>query len=61
MKLIIEINSSSDIGKELYDAERERFLVSLGLKMYRISVYNIMRNMHLVMEDLENFIVENMG
>ncbi len=61
LRLIIEIDGSSHIGKEAYDAERERFLVSLGLKMYRISVYNIMRNMHLVIEDLENFIVENYG
>lgn len=61
LRLIIEIDGSSHIGKEAYDAERERFLVSLGLRMYRISVYDIMRNMHLVIDDLENFIVENYG
>jgi very-short-patch-repair endonuclease len=61
LRLIIEIDGSSHIGKEAYDAERERFLVSLGLRMYRVSVYDIMRNMHLVIEDLENFILENYG
>jgi very-short-patch-repair endonuclease len=61
LRLIIEIDGSSHIGKEAYDAERERFLLSLGLTIYRISVYNIMRNMHLVIADLENFIVENYG
>ena len=61
LRLIIEIDGSSHVGKEDYDAERERFLISLGLKMYRISVFNILRNMYQVMEDLENFIVENYG
>jgi very-short-patch-repair endonuclease len=61
LRLIIEIDGSSHIGKEDYDLERERFLVSLGLRMYRISVFDIMRNMHRVIEDLENFIVEHYG
>jgi very-short-patch-repair endonuclease len=61
LRLIIEIDGSSHIGKEDYDVERERFLVSLGLRMYRISVFDIMRNMHRVIEDLENFIVEHYG
>jgi very-short-patch-repair endonuclease len=61
LRLIIEIDGSSHIGKEDYDAERERFLVSLGLRMYRISVFDIMRNMHRVIEDLENYIVEHYG
>jgi very-short-patch-repair endonuclease len=61
LRLIIEIDGSSHIGKEDYDAERERFLVSLGLRMYRISVFDVMRNMHRVIEDLENYIVEHYG
>jgi very-short-patch-repair endonuclease len=61
LRLIIEIDGSSHIGKEIYDAEREQFLVSLGLTMYRISVFDIMKSMHLVIDDLENFIVRNYG
>ena len=61
LRLIIEIDGSSHIGKEVYDAEREQFLVSLGLTMYRISVFDIMKNMHLVIDGLENFIVRNFG
>jgi very-short-patch-repair endonuclease len=61
LRLIIEIDGSSHIGKEDYDAERERFLVSVGLRMYRISVFDVMRNMHRVIEDLEHFIVEHYG
>jgi very-short-patch-repair endonuclease len=61
LRLIIEIDGSSHIGKEVYDAERERFLVSLGLRMYRISVFDVIKNMNVVIEGLENFIVRNYG
>ncbi len=61
LRLIIEIDGSSHIGKEVYDAESERFLISLGLRMYRISVFDIMQNMNFVIERLENFIVKNYG
>lgn len=61
LRLIIEIDGSSHIGKEVYDAERERFLVSLGLTMYRISVFDVIKNMNVVIEGLENFIVRNYG
>ncbi len=61
LRLIIEIDGSSHIGKELYDAEREMFLVSLGLTMYRIPVFDIMQYMHVVIDRLEHFIVENYG
>jgi very-short-patch-repair endonuclease len=59
--LIIEIDGSSHIDKEIYDGEREQFLVSRGLTMYRISVFDVMKNMHLVIDGLENFIVRNYG
>ena len=61
LRLIIEIDGSSHIGKELYDAERERFLVSLGLTMYRISVFDILHNMSWVIDALENFILKEYG
>ena len=61
LRLIIEIDGSSHIGKEDYDAEREKFLVSLGLKMYRISVTDVFKNMHIIKSSLENFIIENYG
>jgi very-short-patch-repair endonuclease len=61
LRLIIEIDGSSHIGKKDYDAAREKYLVSLGLKMYRISVVDIMKNMNSVLVDLENFIVVEYG
>ena len=61
LPLIIEIDGTSHIGKELYDAEREQFLVSLGLTMYRISVFDIMQQMYVVIDRLEHFILEKYG
>jgi very-short-patch-repair endonuclease len=61
LNLIIEIDGSSHIGKEEYDAAREAYLVSLGLNMYRISVYQIMQQMDSVLLDLENYIVREFG
>ena len=59
--LVIEIDGSSHIGKEEYDKEREDYLVSLGLKVYRIQVIDIMKRMSTVLQELENYIIENYG
>ncbi len=55
--LVIEIDGASHNNKEVYDRHRKEFLVSLGLKVYRIPVYNIMHDIHFVMIDLENYII----
>lgn len=59
--LVIEIDGSSHIGKEDYDAAREEYLISLGLKVYRIQVSDIMKRMNEVLLGLENYIIENYG
>ena len=59
--LIIEIDGSSHDTKEKYDKIREEFLLSLGLKIYRIPVIEVLQNMKGVMRNLEEFIVENYG
>lgn len=43
--LIIEIYGSSHDDKELYDNAREEYFISIGLKIYRISVDDVMKNM----------------
>jgi very-short-patch-repair endonuclease len=47
--LVVEIDGVSHIGKEDYDREREDFLISLGLRVYRIRVEDIMQRMPEVM------------
>ena len=59
--LIIEIDGGSHIGKEVYDAKREAFLVGLGLKMYRISDVRVKHDLNNVMKELEVYIVSEFG
>ena len=57
--LVIEIDGSSHDEKLVYDAMRQKFLESLGLKFFRISDFDVKNNLSLVMKDLEDFIIEN--
>lgn len=59
--LVIEIDGTSHIGKEEYDAKRELFLLSLGLKVYRISAFSMEHDLENVMRRLEEYIVEEFG
>jgi very-short-patch-repair endonuclease len=40
------------------DEIRQKYLESLGIKFFRVSDFDV-KNMMLVLQDLENFIVEN--
>jgi very-short-patch-repair endonuclease len=59
LSLIIEIDGTSHNDKDEYDANRENFLVSLGLKVYRITTLRILHDLNNVMNELENYIIEN--
>jgi very-short-patch-repair endonuclease len=59
--LVIEIDGSSHDNKQEYDAKRQEYLESLGLRVYRIQVVDIMKRMKIVLRDLENFIIEQYG
>mgnify|MGYP001236010454 CR=1 FL=1 len=59
--LVIEIDGSSHDNKIAYDKVREDYLISLGLKVYRIAVPDIMSKMSLVMAALEDYITEHYG
>ena len=59
--LVIEIDGTSHIGKEEYDNERENFLISLNLKIYRIIVDDVLNNMTKIITELENYIIKNYG
>lgn len=56
--LVIEIDGSSHIGKEEYDARREAYLIELGLLVYRISDTQVKYNLGTVMHELEQFILQ---
>lgn len=59
--LIIEIDGSSHDSKAEYDAARQAYLESFGLKMYRISDWDVKRNMITAMMGLEDFILKTYG
>lgn len=59
--LVIEIDGLSHIGKEEYDQKREEFLTSLGLKVYRIQVFDIFNRMDKVIAELEEYIIRQYG
>ncbi|SDF20093.1 endonuclease domain-containing protein [Epilithonimonas hungarica] len=57
--LVVEIDGTSHDFKQEYDLERAKFLESLGLKIFKISDWDVKQNLSVAMKDLENFIVEN--
>ena len=59
--LVVEIDGKSHDFDGDYDERREKYLVSLGLKVYRVAVVDVLRNMNFVLMGLENYIVEHYG
>ena len=59
--LVIEIDGSSHENKEEYDQKREDYLISLGLKVYKISDLRIKHDLNNVMMELEKYIIEEFG
>ena len=57
--LVIEIDGESHNNKEEYDEKRDKFLISLGLKIFKISTIQIHYDLDNVMKNLEDFIIEN--
>lgn len=57
--LIVEIDGCSHDTKEIYDEVRYKYLESLGLKIFRITDFDVKNNLSVVMKDLEEFIIEN--
>jgi very-short-patch-repair endonuclease len=59
--LIIEIDGDSHIEKIEYDAKRQKFLESCGLKIYRIADGDVKNNLDRVLIELEDYIVGEYG
>ncbi len=56
--LIVEIDGNSHDHKEEYDSIRETFLLSLGLKLFKISDFRVLNDLENVMKELEEFIIQ---
>ncbi len=59
--LVVEIDGCSHDKKVEYDAKRQRYLESCGLRVYRIKDYDVKHNLDMVMLGLERFIVGEYG
>lgn len=51
--VVIEADGASHQGREAYDAERDAYLMGLGLTVIRIPVKDILQNMEVAMTFLE--------
>jgi very-short-patch-repair endonuclease len=61
LSLIIEIDGWSHNYKEEYDIERENYLKSFGLKVFKIVDIEVKRNLSWVMDSLRDFIITEYG
>jgi len=59
LSLVIEIDGQSHDAKGAYDEARQSCLANLGLTIYRIQDKDIKQNIEHVMQQLEDFIVQN--
>ena len=57
--LVIEIDGASHNEKAEYDAQRDKYLQNLGLKVFHTTDYDVLQHMKFVLMDLREYIVEN--
>ena len=55
--LVIEIDGESHIDRMEYDAKRQKYLESAGLRVYRINDGDVKNDLDRVLQKLENYIV----
>ena len=53
----VEIDGWYHEFKKEKDKNRQEYLESLGIKFFRVSDFDVKKNMMLVLQDLENFII----
>jgi very-short-patch-repair endonuclease len=59
--LVVEIDGSSHDYKQAYDAARQAYLESFGLKFFRCTNFEVKNNINAVFTALEDFIVNEYG
>ena len=56
--LVIEIDGEIHNNQEEYDAKRDEYMITLGIKILRISKLRVLHDLDNVMRELENYIVQ---
>ena len=59
ISLVVEIDGGSHNERLDYDKQRDLYMQSLGLKIFRTTDYDVMNNLDNVMKELEQFIINN--
>lgn len=59
--LVVEVDGSSHDNKQVYDAERQAYLESYGLKVFRCTDLDVKQHINFVFMALEDFIIEHYG
>ena len=57
--LVVEIDGESNDAKQEYDLKRINFLENLGLKVFRITDWDVKHNLTVAMKNLEHFIIDH--
>ena len=56
--LVIEIDGESHNEEEDYDAKRDEFMISIGIRIFRISKLRVLHDLENVMVELEDYIIQ---
>ena len=56
--LVIEIDGESHNEEEDYDAKRDEFMISIGIRIFRISKLRVLDDLDNVMVELEDYIIQ---
>ena len=59
--LVVEIEGSSHDYNQSYDAARQAYLESFGLKVFRCTDFDVKKNINAVFTSLEDFIIKEFG
>ena len=59
--LVVEVDGSSHDYKQAYDAVRQAYLESFGLKVFRCTDFDVKNNINAVFTSLEDFIINEYG
>ena len=59
--LVVEVDGGYHGQRREEDAQRDAYMRSLGLQVFRVSDYDVLHNRAAVMRNLERFIVERYG
>jgi very-short-patch-repair endonuclease len=56
--LVFEIDGESHNEKEEYDAKRDEFMISISIRIFRISKLRVLHDLENVMIELEDYIIQ---